>query len=173
MKKLASLSLSLFLSTIFIWYLTSCGKNEITPGNYTITPEAIDTSNWQYQYTYAGVLPNWGNNQLSNELVGTRWVLTFLQIGFSFPPLPIDTVDFISNQYYTINGGAVKTYQLTSNVGISSKTLILNYHYPFGSGNYAAQVASTFVEDGVISLAQFVNTNTPTYTIIATFTRIQ
>lgn len=149
----------------------SCKKDAITPGNYTTTPAPQDTSHWQNQYSNGGTLPNWSNGNNNNELVGTTWVLTNLQTNFS-TVLPIDTVRFIDNTYYTINGGAVKTYQLSVGVASNSKTLVLNFHYPFGSGNYAGEVASTFVTDSVMNNVEFENTQNALTTVRAWFVRI-
>lgn len=151
---------------------TSCKKDNITPGNYkTVTPP-IDTTHWQTQYSNGGTVPTWNAGGDTNVAVGTTWVLTYLQVGFSTPPLPIDTIRFISNTSYTINNGGAKPYTLTAGVATSSKALTLNYHYPFGSGNYVGQVSSTFVTDGVILNCEFVNTNTTTTTVRASFTKL-
>ncbi len=159
-----------FILSIFL--LASCKKDSITPGNYKTTPAPIDTNHWQNQYTNGGVLPTNTSNSGANEVVGTTWVLTYLQIGFSTSPLPIDTIRFITNNQYSINSGAVRPYNLSTSAGVSSKSLTLNYHYPFGSGNYSGQVASTFVADGVILNCEFVNTNTSTTKVRASFKKI-
>ncbi len=165
----------LFLPIIYIilgFLIYSCKKDTITPGNYgQPIPPPIDTTHWQNQYTNGGTTPNFGSN-ITTELVGTIWVLTKLQTGFS-SSLPIDTVRFIDNTNYTINGGAVKPYQLTSGVASNSKTLTLNYHYPFGSGNYAGEVAGTFVTDSVIDNVEFKNIQTTSTTVRAWFKRIK
>ncbi len=154
-----------------LFCLIACKKDSITPGNYQAPQTPIaDTSNWQNQYSNGGVLPNWGNGA-DNELVGTIWVLTNIQTSFS-SVLPIDTIRFISNTNYTINSGSVRTYTLTTGVTLSSKTLTLNYHYPFGSGNYAGEVASTFVSDGVIINCEFTNINSPASIVRAWFTKL-
>ena len=163
------------LSFIFLFgfILVSCSKEDMTPGSYKPSqPEPEDTTSWQSLYQDAGTLPNWSGGNQSNELVGTTWVLTHLQIGLTTQPLPIDTIRFINNIYYTINSGAVRTYQLSAGVATSSKSLTLNYHYPFGSGNYKGEVASTFVSDGVIYNCEFYNTNTSTMMVRATFIKL-
>lgn len=155
-----------------IMLFASCKKDEITPGNYKTSPPPVDTSHWQNQYGNGGTLPTWTSGSDTNVAVGTTWVLTYLQVGFSTPPLPIDTIRFINNNSYTINGGSVRPYTLTAGVATSSKSLTLNYHFPFGSGNYVGQVATTFVTDGVILNCEFVNTNTTTTTVRASFSKI-
>ena len=166
MKKIITL-----VSIICLVY--SCKKEAITPGNYKVVPTQQDTSHWQSQYSSGGVLPNWGGgSNVNNEVYGTKWVLTYLQVGFSSPPLPIDTILFVNNTHYTINSGAVKPYTLTSGVGVSSKSLTLYYHYPFGSGHYSGQVSSSFVSDGVILNCEFVNINTSTTKVRASFNKI-
>ena len=169
--KLINLML-LVISILIIFLGVSCRKNTITPGNYIAKPELKDTTRWQTNYTNGGVIPTTNLSTTPNEFVNTKWVLTYLQIGFSTPPLPVDTVFFIDNNHYTINSGSYRTYQLYSGVTLSSKTLLLNYHYPFGSGNYSGQVASTFVTDGVILNTEFVNTNSLTIKVKASFLKI-
>lgn len=174
MKKSSSLSIVIIFGFLITSLFGSCKKEEITPGNYTTTVPPVDTTNWQTSYTNGGTIPSWGNGTSNdtNEVVGTVWVLTYLQIGFSTPPLPVDTIRFIDNITYTINGGGGKPYTLTSGVATSSKSLTLNYHYPFGSGNYVGQVSSTFVTDAVILNCEFINTNTTTTTVRASFAKI-
>jgi len=159
------------ISIILIMLLYSCEKEPIVPGSYVAKPEKQD-SIIPIEYIDGGTLPNFGNNLTPNEISGSRWVLTFLQIGFSTPPLPIDTVYFVDNTHYTINSGSNRTYQFYSGVSTSSKTLTLNYHYPFGSGNYTGQIAPTFMTDSLILNTEFTNTNTSTITVKASFKRI-
>ena len=161
----------LFILILSCVCFISCKKEEITPGNYQTTQPVTETTNWQDQYGNGGTVPTWTNSD-TNEIIGTTWVLTFLQIGFSTPPLPIDTIRFINTTTYTINGGTPKPYTLTTGVGVNSKSLTLNYHYPFGSGNYVGEVASSFVSDGVILNCEFTNTNTTTTTIKASFIKL-
>lgn len=153
--------------------LVSCSKEDMTPGSYKPSqPPDQDTTSWQSTYEDAGTLPNWGSGSQTNELVGTTWVLTHLQIGLTTQPLPIDTIRFVNNIYYTINSGSVRTYQLSSGVATSSKSLTLNFHYPFGSGNYKGEVSPTFVSDGVIYNCEFYNTNTSTMMVRASFIKL-
>jgi hypothetical protein len=153
--------------------LVSCSKEDMTPGSYKPSqPPPQDTTSWQSTYEDAGTIPNWGSGSQTNELVGTTWVLTNLQIGLTTQPLPIDTIRFVNNIYYTINSGSVRTYQLSSGVATSSKSLTLNFHYPFGSGNYKGEVSPTFVSDGVIYNCEFYNTNTSTMMVRASFIKL-
>ena len=58
----------MIISIILGVMLTSCSKDEITPGNYGPgTPPATDTTNWQDQYGNGGTLPNWGTTPTSND----------------------------------------------------------------------------------------------------------
>jgi len=172
MKTVSTLFAVLF-GVLVMTGFASCKKEVITPGNYILGQPSVDTTNWQSLYGDSGTVPTWSNNSSTpNELVGTKWVLTYLQIGFSTPPLSVDTIYFVNNTEYTINTGAVRTYQLSVGVTLSSKSLTLNYHYPFGSGNYTGEVASTFVSDGVILNTEFLNTNSSTTTVRASFLKL-
>lgn len=173
MKKNIALLLGILFGFLLASLFTSCKKEEITLGNYTLGNQPSNTNNWQTQYSNGGVVPNWGGSgSVPNEVVGTRWVLTYLQVGLATPPLPVDTIYFVDNVNYTINSGSYRTYQLSNGVTTSSKTLTLNYHFPFGSGNYSGEVAPTFVSDGVILNCEFHNTNTTTTTVRASFLKI-
>jgi hypothetical protein len=158
-------------STLVVAFFGSCKKETITPGNYVISQPKPDSSNWQNQFNNGGTVPTWGTGN-NNPAVGTTWVLTYMKVGFTTPPLPADTIRFIDNTNYTINGGANRPYQLTNGVSLSSLTLTLNYHYPFGSGNYTAEIATTFVTDAVILNAQFRNINSTTTMVLASFRKI-
>jgi hypothetical protein len=150
----------------FVSLFSSCKKSEITPGNYkTVTP--VDCTPTEPNYANGGTTPT--NTPTNNQAIGTKWVLTYFKSGFSTPPLPSDTIRFIDNTYYTINSGAVKKYTLTSGVTLSSLSLTLDYHYPFGSGNYTGEISSTFVTDGVMYNIVFINTNSTTPNITAVF----
>jgi hypothetical protein len=162
----------MIISIILGVMLTSCSKDEITPGNYGPgTPPATDTTNWQDQYGNGGTLPNWGTTPTSNELVGTTWVLTKVVTAFS-TSYPNDTIRFVSNNSYTLNNGAVRPYQLTAGVASTNKTLSLYYFQPFGGSHYSAQVGFYFVSDAAISQAEFHNIQNTTNTVIAWFTKI-
>ena len=158
------------LTVILLLLLSSCEKEPLVAGSYTPTPALLDTIK-PIPFVNGGTIPTF-SGPTSNEAVGSRWVLTFLQLGFSIPPLPVDTIFFVDNTHYTINNGSNRTYQLYSGVTTSSKTLVLNYHYPFGSGNYTGQIASTFMMDSLILNTEFTNTNTTTTIVKASFRRI-
>lgn len=168
-KQTIILLLGIVFGMLLVNTLTSCKKESIKPGNYDLVKPNQQINN--VDYIDGGTMPN-TNGVKKNELNGTKWVLTYLQIGLSTPPLPIDTLKFVNNNTYVINSGTARTYSLYNNVGTSSKTLILNNHYPFGSGNYAGEIANTFASDGVILNTEFINTNTKTIKIIASFKKI-
>jgi len=160
------------LFVLLAMLITSCSKDEITPGNYGPgTPPVTDTTNWQDQYGNGGTLPNWGTTPTSNELVGTTWVLTKVVTAFS-TSYPNDTIRFVSNNNYTLNNGAVRPYQLTAGVASTNKTLSLYYFQPFGGSHYSAQVGFYFVSDAAISQAEFHNIQNTTNTVIAWLTKI-
>ena len=156
---------------VFCLLIISCKKSTITPGNYATTQPVKDTSNWQNQYTNGGVVPTWTTNTGTNDLVGTKWVLTKIQNSLSIT-IPNDTIRFISNIYYTINNGAVRNYQLTNSVASTNKTLSLYYFYPFGGSHYSGEVSGMFVIDGVINMCEFKNIQNTTTTLKAWFKKI-
>lgn len=153
--------------------LTSCEKEPITPGNYQPgVPDSTYNNNWQDQYGNGGTLPNWGSgNNQNNELVGTKWVLTKTVTSFA-TSFPNDTIRFVSNTEYTLNGGAVRLYRLSAGVASTNKTLSLYFFQPFGGSHYSGQVGYYFVSDGGITQAEFHNIQNTTQTILAWFTKI-
>lgn len=152
--------------------LASCKKEPITPGNYKPnTPPEPDTTTWVWQYTNSGTLPNWGSGNQTNDLNGTKWVLTKVVTAFA-TSYPNDTIRFVSNTNYTLNNGAVRPYQLSSSAGSTNKTLALYYFAPFGGSHYSAQVGYYFVSDGYMANTEFTNIQNTTMTVKAWFTKI-
>ena len=131
----------------------------------------MDTTTWVWQYTNSGTLPNWGNGNQTNELNGTKWVLTKVVTAFA-TSYPNDTIRFVSNTNYTLNNGAVRPYQLSSSAGSTNKTLALYYFAPFGGSHYSAQVGYYFVSDGYMANTEFTNIQNTTMTVKAWFTKI-
>lgn len=164
MKTIKLLTITILISLLF----SSCTKQSVTIGNYTnVNPPS---QNNQTNYINGGNVPT-STVTSSNVAVGTNWVISYLKVGFTTMSVPLDTIRFVDNQYYTINNGAVKPYQLT-NGALSSYNLVLNFFYPFGSGNYSGEVSLTFVTDGVINFCQFTNINSTQQTVIASFIKI-
>lgn len=166
--------LIIIISILIGALLTSCSKDEITPGNYTAGTVTVgQQNNWQADYQDSGVLPTWGTNTsgTNNQLVGTTWVLTKVVSGFS-TTFPNDTIRFVSNTNYTLNNGAVRPYTLTSSAGTTNKTLTLNFFQPFGGSHYSGQVGFYFVTDGSIVNAEFHNIQNTTSTLRAWFTKL-
>ena len=162
----------IFICALICLLLTSCSKEEITPGNYQAgTQPIVSTTNWQDQYGNGGTLPNWTSGTTNNELVGTTWVLTKVMSGFA-TTYPNDTIRFVNNNSYTLNNGAIRPYQLTSGVASTNKTLSLYYFQPFGGSHYSGEVGFYFVSDGVINQAEFLNIQNNTSTIKAWFIKI-
>ena len=138
------------LLLLALLFVCSC---RVDDPNYQQGPQD-DTTNWQDQYTYGGVL-----NPVQSpveSLSGTNWVITKYVSGFS-TTFPNDTLKFISNNQYRINSGGIKPYQLTAGIGVSNKTLTLYYMTTFGGSHYSAQVGYDFISEGQINNAQFHN----------------
>jgi hypothetical protein len=157
-----------FFVALIIGVLASC--KGITPGNYEPnSPLPPDTSHWQNQYTNGGLLPVGATT--SSPLIGTTWVLTKFVAGFS-TSFPNDTLRFIGQSTYTINGGSERPYQLTAGVASTNKSLSLYYFSPFGGSHYSGQVGYTFISDGFIDNAEFKNIQNSTSKIRAWFVKI-
>lgn len=120
-------------------------------------------------YTYGGTLPNSGN--ATNALVGTTWVLTKYVSAFATES-PYDTINFVSINKYTINGGAVRTYQLSSLPLSTNYELSLYYFFPFGGSHYSGEVGNSFINDGQINNVDFINIQNSSSSIKAWFVKI-
>jgi len=117
--KNTSLLIGIVLFTVF---LTSCSKDEITPGNYAIQPTIVDTSHWQNQYTNGGSSPTYGPKNNNNELFGTNWILIDVYHNYAHVTKD-DTIHFIANNQYTVGSDTTKClYTLTYTMGNGSIT---------------------------------------------------
>jgi len=159
MKKLIFL---LVLGLVF----TSCKKEEFGQYNQVLEPvDNLPTTT----YVYGGTLPSTGT--VSNDLVGTTWVLTKYVSAFA-TEYPYDTIAFVSNNEYTINGGAVRTYQLNSLPLSNNFDLSLYFFFPMGGSHYSGEVGGTFIGDGEINNVQFQDIQNEGNTILTWFTKI-
>ena len=149
---------------------TSCEKDKDEFGSYTEEP--INSYNYKYDstiYVDAGTLPTVG--AATNDLVGTTWILDKYVTAFA-TEYPNDTIAFVTNDTYTINGGSIRTYTLSSIPQSTNYDLSLYYFFPFGGSNYSANVGGMFVDDWTIDAAEFHNIQNTTSTLRAFFTRI-
>ena len=152
------------LSLILIF--ASCKKEDF--GQYSNQLE--ETNNLpETEYIYGGTLPSTGS--VSNDLVGTQWVLTKYVSAFA-TEYPYDTLTFVTNNTYTINGGAVRTYQLNSLPLSTNFDLSLYYFFPMGGSHYSGEVGATFVADGQINNVQFQDLQNAGNTILAWFVKL-
>ena len=154
-KTLVALLLTM-LSMITLFSIYSC-KKEVTPGNYTLGQPTTDTTTWQWQYTYGGVLPNWGSGSITNELVSTKWVISRYNIGAN-TIYPNDTLHFFNNINYSINGVATpnRTYLIYSLVGSPYKSLTLNDCSTL-NGSFSGDILPSFIFDNEINGVEFTN----------------
>ena len=142
MKKL------LFVVSVILIF-ASCKKEEFGQYNQALEPvDNLPTTT----YVYGGTLPSTGT--VSNDLVGTTWVLTEYNVNL-ISHYPNDTIAFVSNNEYTINGGAVRTYQLNLIPSSNNYDLSLYFFFPIGGGNYSGDVGGTFISDGQINDVPF------------------
>jgi hypothetical protein len=81
-----------------------------------------------YGYTYGGLITQ---STEENEIVGTKWVVTKYYDGFS-NNYPNDTLHFITNNQYTINGGTTTNYTLSNIIGNNMSEMTLYGFYTIG-----------------------------------------
>lgn len=103
-----------------------------------------------YGYTYGGLITQ---STEENEIVGTKWVVTKYYDGFS-NNYPNDTLHFITNNQYTINGGTTTNYTLSNIIGNNMSEMTLYGFYTIG-GDFSGFVPSNFVQSGQINSALF------------------
>ncbi len=155
--------------SIMIVFSASCKKDF---GSYQEVPTVPDTTTTkQDTYIDGGVLTNNPDGNTNNELVGTKWVLTKMVSGLA-TTFPNDTLNFTDNNHYSMNGGASRTYTLTTITGSTNKSLTLNFFAPFSGSNYVGTVGQYFVSDAQISNAEFDDLQNSSTIIKAWFTKI-
>lgn len=115
-------------------------------------PPTIDVS-YKDGYTYNGKWVYTTSDDNSN-MEGSKWIIRRYNNGLSGNVYPNDTLDFISNNKYTINGGIHRSYTISNVVGNNMKSLSL-YGLTTLGGDYSGQIMSTFMDDGVINNTQF------------------
>jgi hypothetical protein len=117
---------------------------------FTGTPVLSNVPNG---YSYNGVIGS--STPVTTSLVGTKWVVTkFIQNFVS--TYPSDTLEFVSNTHYKINGLTLRTYNLSGIVGNNMKSLSL-YSFTTLGGDWSGQVQSTFINDWTINNSDFTN----------------
>ena len=105
-------------------------------------------------YTYGGVVNSvYDSPSTAQSLNGTQWVITRYDEGMT-PYSPTDTIDFISNVSYTINGGTWSNYTLSNIAGTNMNSLTL-YECTTLGGNYSGQISQSFIESGEINNVTF------------------
>jgi hypothetical protein len=158
---------SAFVFCLCLVLLGSCKKEDITPGNYKMVPEPMDTSDWQSQYTNGGVTPIWDTQTINNHIFGTNWVLIDVYTNYAHIDKN-DTIHFISNTKYTIGSDTTKyTYVLSSTMGNSS--LQLNTFIPINGltlscSNFWSGTFTTTPVGGTVQLLLKDVFSTTTYT---------
>jgi len=162
MKKLV-----IYLSLILI---ISCRKyDDYEPWTYSQETQT-EVRPWQDSYVYGGTLPYDTTNILT--LVGTRWVLTKMQVGF-VGSSPNDTINFITNNQYVINSDlTARNYRLSKIPSSPNYELTLYYFTPFGGMAYSANLGYYFIQDGVINNAEFKNITNTTNKVRAWFKKL-
>ena len=105
-----------------------------------------------YGWVYDGV---WSYNGNTNSTItGTKWVVVRYNNGLSGNVYPNDTLDFITDNTYTINNGSPKNYTISNVTGNNNKSLSL-YSFSTIGGDYAGQIMGSYLTDGQINNAQF------------------
>jgi hypothetical protein len=162
-KTIITIAILYFIITLF----SSCKKEEYIL--FVEEPEVVDTTSWQSTYNNGGTLT--GNPSQTNNLVGTKWVLTKVVSAFS-TEYPNDTITFITNNDYVLNQNAQRPYTLSSLPSSTNYELTLSYFMPFGGSHYSGNVGYYFVDDGEINNLEFTNIQNTSSTIRAWFTKI-
>jgi hypothetical protein len=121
-------------------------------------------------YFYSGILTPLGIP--TSTLNGTKWVVSRYNNGLSGNVYPNDTLDFISNTQYTINGGSVRNYSVSNVIGNNNKSLSL-YSFTTLGGDYSGQVIGTFIDDWVINNTQMVDMFNVNNTVTVWIDRLQ
>lgn len=142
-------NLTILTLLILVFNFTSCKKAN---DNYKTEPEPTVTNDPLSGYNNGGVLPT-TTTTVNNELNGTNWVLTKVQIGLASTNKS-DTIKFISNNQYKVNSNSlVLTYSLYQSS--ANKTLTLYNFMPVNGYNCSGIVGVTFATYGQIVGVEF------------------
>jgi hypothetical protein len=168
--------LFLLLTISFVVLATSCKKQNIEP-NYTTIEDPADTldtyqnyyGNQTDDYTDGGTLPTLTED--TSLLAGSKWVLIKYVSAFA-TEYPNDTIDFVDETHYTINGGAESNYILADVPATTNYDLTFYYFFPFGGSHYSAQVSEMIMIDGELNNVEFEDTQNSSTTIRAWFVKI-
>jgi hypothetical protein len=98
-------------------------------------------------YTYGGVVNE--VTEAPTNLNGSVWVMTRYDEGLT-PYYPQDTLTFLNNVTYTVNGGTPTTYSF-SNIGGNNMHHLTLYDFTTLGGNYSGQLSLSFIEAGEIN----------------------
>jgi len=98
-------------------------------------------------YTYSGVVNE--VTETPTNLNGSTWVVTRYDEGVT-PYYPQDTLIFLNNVTYSINGGTPHTYSF-SNIGGNNMHHLTLYDCTTLGGNYSGQLSLSFIEAGEIN----------------------
>lgn len=140
---------NIILILITVLSLSSCKK---TNENYKTEPEPTVINDPLSGYNNGGILPT-NTLTTNNELNGTNWVLTKVQIGLTVTNKN-DTIHFINNNQYTVGSNTlVLTYNLYSSGG--NKTLTLYNFMPVNGYNCSGILGLTFATYGQITGVEF------------------
>lgn len=157
--------IKLFIIGVF---LVSCEKEDLAHYK-TIEEPTNDSGNWSDNYSNGGVIPT--GNGFTNQLSGSRWVLTRVVSAFA-TTYPNDTIEFVSNNRYVLNQNAQRPYTLTLIQGSNLQSLTLNFFTPFGGSNYAGQISPYAYDDGELNNIEFTDLQNNTSKIRAWFEKI-
>jgi len=165
-----------FLIVISILFFTSCEKYEspyAQQEKLRLENERnqVDTTDWHDKYDNGGSLTNDIDN--TNELLGTKWVLTEYRVGFGPIQHPYDTIYFRTSNTYNVNDGGARSYTLSSLPSSTNKELTLNYFFTFGGSHYSGQIGGTFIEDWQMNNVLFTDLQNNGIQVQAFFERIQ
>lgn len=120
---------------------------------------------WEYKGVWSPVSLN------TTTLEGTKWVVTRYDQGLT-PYYPNDTLHFVSQTKYTINGSTFRSCSLTNVAGNNMLSLNL-YSFTTLGGDYSGLVQNTFIGDWAINNAAFADIFTTADTVFVWMERIE
>lgn len=87
-----------------------------------------------------------------SHLENTKWVVTrFDNVLTNLSDFPMDTLEFITNRSYMINGGNIRSYELYSRTAHAERfTFSLQDCSVFG-GDFYTDISSILIADGMIN----------------------
>jgi|TARA_R110000823_G_scaffold296080_3_gene416096 hypothetical protein len=141
---------------------SSCEKPKTNYEQGTAVTTSPDTTTWEDTYVDGGVLTNNIIGSADTTMLGTIWVITKVNTGFTNTQ-PNDTIWFDTNTSYRValgiggGFGSPRAYKYSSLPLTNNVQLVMNYWVSLSGSHYSGEFGGMSITDGIINSATFVD----------------